>query len=55
MLDPGVEPGLLTLAKIIGTLLVGISTIPILFLLAPGDQSEPEDRLDSEQKSTGSH
>lgn len=48
---PGVEPGLVTLAKIIGTLLFGIATIPILFLLSPGDQTEPEDRLDSEQKS----
>jgi hypothetical protein len=44
------EPGLVTLAKIIATLLVGISVIPILFLLSPGDRSEPEDRLDSEQK-----
>ena len=51
MLAPGVEPGLVTLAKIVGTLLVGIATIPILFLLSPGDQTEPEDRLDSEQKS----
>jgi hypothetical protein len=45
-----VEPGLVTLAKIIGTLLTGISVIPLLFLFAPGDKSEPEDRLDSEQK-----
>jgi hypothetical protein len=45
-----VEPGLVTLAKILATLLTGISLIPLLFLLAPGDKSEPEDRLDSEFK-----
>jgi hypothetical protein len=50
MMAPGVEPGFVTLAKIIGTLLLGIATIPILFLLSPGDQTEPEDRLDSEHK-----
>ena len=44
------EPGLLTLAKIIGTMLLAMGTIPVLFLLAPGDDSEPQDRLDSEQK-----
>jgi hypothetical protein len=37
------EPGLVTLAKIIGTLLVGIGAIPLLFLLAPGDRKEPEE------------
>ncbi|HLV20549.1 MAG TPA: hypothetical protein VKZ49_06700 [Polyangiaceae bacterium] len=36
------EPGLLSLAKIVGTLVVAISIIPILFLLSPGDRSEPE-------------
>ena len=50
IMEPGVEPGLLTLAKIIATLLTGISIIPLLFLFSPGDKSEPEDRLDSEQK-----
>ncbi len=50
-MDPAIEPGLVTLAKIIGTLLLGIGTIPLIFLLAPGDTSEPEDRLDSEQNS----
>jgi len=45
-----VEPGLVTLAKIIGTLLFAMGTIPVLFLLAPGDSSEPTDRLDSEHK-----
>jgi hypothetical protein len=44
------EPGLITLAKIIGTMLLAMGTIPVLFLLAPGDDSEPQDRLDSEQK-----
>lgn len=44
------EPGLVTLAKIIGTLLTGIAIIPLLFLFAPGDKGEPEDRLDSEAK-----
>lgn len=44
------EPGLVTLAKIIATLLLGISVIPLVFLFAPGDRSEPEDRLDSEAK-----
>lgn len=44
------EPGLVTLAKIIGTLLLAMGTIPALFLLAPGDRTEPTDRLDSEHK-----
>lgn len=44
------EPGLVTLAKIIGTMLVAMGTIPFLFLLSPGgDRTEPTDRLDSEQ------
>jgi hypothetical protein len=37
------EPGLLTLLKIVGTLVASIAAIPLLFLLAPGDRSEPED------------
>ena len=36
-----VEPGLVTLAKIIGTLLLAMGIVPFLFLLAPGDRSEP--------------
>ncbi len=36
------EPGLLTLTKIIGTLLFAIGTIPLLFLLSPGDKTEPK-------------
>jgi hypothetical protein len=39
------EPGLVTLAKILGTLLGAICIIPIVFFLAPGDRSEPEDKL----------
>ncbi len=44
------EPGLVTLAKIVGTLLFGMGVIPILFLMSGGDMTEPEDRLDSEHK-----
>ncbi len=33
------EPGLLTLAKIVGTLVVCIGVVPLLFLLAPGAES----------------
>lgn len=37
------EPGLVTLAKIVGLLVVCIGAIPMVFLLAPGaDQGEPE-------------
>jgi hypothetical protein len=45
------EHGLVTLAKIVGTLLTAMGVIPLLFLFAPGgDRTEPTDRLDSEQK-----
>jgi hypothetical protein len=44
------EPGLVTLAKIIGTMLLAMGSIPLLFLLSPGDETEPTDRLDSEHK-----
>jgi hypothetical protein len=38
------EPGLVTLAKIVGTLILAIGTIPMLFLLWPsGDRTEPAD------------
>jgi hypothetical protein len=38
------EPGLVTLAKIVGTLILAIGTIPMVFLLWPsGDRSEPPD------------
>lgn len=39
------EPGLLTLAKIVTTLVVAIGAVPIVFLFAPGDRSEPEDNF----------
>jgi len=39
------EPGLVTLAKIVGTLLLSIGLIPIVFLLWPsGDRSEPTEK-----------
>jgi hypothetical protein len=37
-----VEPGLVTLVKIVGTLLLAMGIVPFLFLLAPGERSEPE-------------
>ena len=38
------EPGLLTLAKIVGTLLVAIGLIPLVFLMWPsGSREEPKD------------
>lgn len=45
--DPMVEPGLVTLTKIVGTLLLAMGIIPFLFLLSPGgDKSEPKDNFD---------
>ncbi len=42
-----VEPGLVTLAKIVGTLLLAMGVIPFLFLLSPGgDKSEPKENFD---------
>jgi hypothetical protein len=38
-----VEPGLVTLAKIVGTLLFAMGLVPLVFLLSPGDTSEPHD------------
>jgi hypothetical protein len=35
------EPGLVTLAKIVGTLLFGMGLVPWIFLLSQGDSSEP--------------
>lgn len=37
------EHGLVTLAKIVGTLLFSMGLIPLVFLMAPGDESEPKD------------
>lgn len=39
--DVMVEPGLVTLFKIVGTLMLGQAIIPLLFLLAPGARAEP--------------
>jgi hypothetical protein len=45
--DPMVEPGLVTLAKIVGTLLLAMGIIPFLFLLSSGgDRSEPKENFD---------
>ena len=38
---PHMEAGLVTLAKIVGTLLFAMGLIPWIFLLSPGDSSEP--------------
>jgi hypothetical protein len=35
------ETGLVTLAKIVGTLLFSMGLVPLVFLLSPGDKSEP--------------
>lgn len=35
------EHGLVTLAKIVGTLLFGMGVVPWIFLLSPGDSGEP--------------
>ena len=44
---PMVEPGLVTLAKIVGTLLLAMGVIPFIFLLSPGgDKNEPKDNFD---------
>jgi hypothetical protein len=44
------EPGLVTLAKIVGTLVVSISAIPLIFLMLPGaDTSEPDGDLSDPQ------
>jgi hypothetical protein len=44
---PMVEPGLVTLAKIVGTILLAMGVIPFLFLLSPGgDKSEPKENFD---------
>lgn len=37
------EPGLVTLAKIVGLLVVCVGTIPLLFLMGPGERAEPTD------------
>jgi hypothetical protein len=42
------EPGLVTLAKIVGLLLVAISLIPLVFLMSPGDRTEPKETFDAD-------
>jgi hypothetical protein len=42
------EPGLITLFKIVGTLLGAMSVVPFLFLLAPGDRTEPTESFDGD-------
>ena len=39
------EPGLVTLAKLVGTLIFATGIIPFIFLMLPGDRSEPKDDL----------
>lgn len=39
------EPGLVTLAKIVGLLGFAISLIPLVFVFSPGKREEPEDKL----------
>jgi hypothetical protein len=42
------EVGLVSLAKIVGTLVVSMSVVPLLFLfLGRGDRSEPKENFDS--------
>ena len=43
MVRSAMEPGLVTLAKIIGTLMFAMGLVPVVFLLAPGDKGEPQD------------
>jgi hypothetical protein len=40
------EPGLLTLVKIVGTLVVSIGIIPLVFLMVDGDRTEPGGYVD---------
>lgn len=43
------EPAFITLAKIVGTLVVCMSVIPVLFMTSKGgDTSEPEDIFDTD-------
>ncbi|HEX3855371.1 MAG TPA: hypothetical protein VHW01_30620 [Polyangiaceae bacterium] len=42
------EPGLVTLVKIVGTLLGAMSVVPFLFLFAPGDRKEPNETFDGD-------
>lgn len=39
------EPGLVTLCKIVGLLATAIGLIPLVFLLSGGEKDEPKDKL----------
>ena len=42
------EPGLVSLVKIVATLVVSMSVVPMLFLLlGKGERAEPEEDFDS--------
>lgn len=41
------EAGLVSLAKIVGTLLFAMGLVPWIFLLSPGDSTEPQDEEDA--------
>lgn len=43
------EPGLVTLAKIIGALMFGMGVIPLLFLFSQGETAEPAENFDPDQ------
>jgi hypothetical protein len=49
------EPGIVTLFKIVGTLLGAMSVVPFLFLLAPGDRKEPTDTFDGDVQPSVDH
>lgn len=40
------EAGLVTLAKIIGTLMFSMGLVPLVFLFSPGEKDEPHDDAD---------
>lgn len=42
------EAGIVTLFKIVGTLLGAMGVVPFLFLLAPGDRKEPNETFDGD-------
>jgi hypothetical protein len=44
-----VEPGLVTLTKIIGTILLAMGVIPFIFMLsAGGDRAEPKENFEDQ-------